>query len=356
MTHVDAALATHDDDAQAFTIGGARRALTQRLRVAGFNTPELDARILVGHALSLFHVALVEADARPLAAAEKGEIAALERRRLAHEPVARIVGIKEFWSLPLSVTAATLVPRPETETAVEAALGVVGAGKARAKPLRIADLGTGTGALLLALLSELPNAFGVGTDTSVGALQVARANAQRLRLYRAHFVDCDMAAALGGSFDLIVSNPPYIASGDIAALDAEVRDYDPHAALDGGPDGLACYRAIAATVPALLKLGGALVVELGAGQAPAVSALLSAAGLAPAPACNDLSGVPRALVAKKAHEGGTLHPRQKSTWNIDWNRLACGYGIGPEMIAPRRLQECPSERGVPPTRLAAQAS
>jgi release factor glutamine methyltransferase len=312
MTRVDAALLTHDDDARALTVGGARRALTQRFRVAGIDTPELDARILVGHALSLSHAALVEAEARPLAATEKDGIAALGRRRLAHEPVSRIVGIKEFWSLPLSVTDATLVPRPETETVAEAALDVISTGVPRAKTLRIADLGTGTGALLLALLSELPNAFGIGTDTSEGALHVARANAQRLQLSRAHFVACDIAAALGGSFDLIVSNPPYIASGDIATLVAEVRDYDPRAALDGGPDGLACYRAIAATIPSLLKPGGALVVELGAGQAPAVSALLTAAGLAPKPARNDLSGVPRALVAKKAHEGGTLHPGKKA--------------------------------------------
>jgi release factor glutamine methyltransferase len=150
----------------------------------------------------------------------------------------------------------------------------------------------------LALLTELPNAFGVGTDTSFGALRVARDNAQRLQLARAAFVACDMGGALLGPYDLIVANPPYIASGAIAALAPEVRDYDPRSALDGGADGLDCYRAIAATVPALLKPTGAVVVELGAGQAQAVTAVFSAAGLEPSAPRADLSGIPRALAAR----------------------------------------------------------
>jgi release factor glutamine methyltransferase len=273
----------------------------EQLRAAGIESPELDARVLVGHALALDHAALVAAAARPLTAADKAAIDAVALRRLAHEPVARIVGMKEFWSLCLAVDAATLVPRPETESVVEAALAAIDAGgpEVRAQRLRIADLGTGTGALLLALLSELPNAIGIGTDISQAALRVARANAQRLGSTCAHFAACDMAAALGGTFDLIVSNPPYVASGDIATLAAEVRDYDPRAALDGGPDGLSCYRAIARAVPALLQPGGALVVELGAGQAQSAAALFSAAGLAPRPPRLDLNGVPRALVAMK---------------------------------------------------------
>ena len=153
---------------------------------------------------------------------------------------------------------------------------------------------------MLALLTELPNAIGIGTDTSLEALAVARDNAGRLGLSRAQFVACDMAAALGGPFDLIVSNPPYIASGAIAALAPEVRDFDPRPALDGGPDGLDFYRTIAASVPALLRPGGALVVELGAGQAEAVVALFSAVGLAPSPPRPDLGGVPRALLARTA--------------------------------------------------------
>jgi release factor glutamine methyltransferase len=275
----------------------ARRFWAAEFRDAGVDSPELDARILVGHALSLDHAGLVAAGARKLAAGEASAIAALARRRLAHEPIARIVGNKEFWGLGLAVDAATLVPRPETETVVEAALIAVDRGRAR--PLRIADLGTGSGAILLALLSELPTAFGVGTDTNPGALAMARDNARRLGLTRASYVACDLAAALRGPFDLIVSNPPYVASADIAALPPEVRLFDPLRALDGGPDGLHFYRALASAAPMLLAAGGALVVELGAGQAESVAALFAAAGLAPSAPRPDLNGMLRALVARK---------------------------------------------------------
>lgn len=299
---VDGAVRSRDSGVDALTIAGARRRLAARFRAAGFDTPELDARILVAHALALDHVALVAAGARCLSAREEEAIAALADRRLAHEPVARLVGSKEFWSLRLRVDAATLVPRPETETVVEAALAAIDAAGPRSRTLRIADLGTGSGAIILALLAELPNAVGIGSDTSAGALCVARDNARRLGLKRAAFVACDMAAALAGPFDLIVSNPPYVVTGDIAALAPEVRDFDPRAALDGGPDGLDFYRVIAATAPALLKPGGALVVELGSGQASAVALLFSAAGLVPAPPRPDLCDVPRALLARKAAE------------------------------------------------------
>jgi release factor glutamine methyltransferase len=223
-------------------------------------------------------------------------MSALAARRLAREPVARILGIKEFWGLPLRIGAETLVPRPETETVVEAALAAIDHGGPRTRVLRIADLGTGSGALLLALLSELPNADGVGTDVSVATLGTARANAERLGLSRrARFVACDFAAALGGArFDLVVSNPPYIASGDIAALAPEVR-CDPHRALDGGSDGLDAYRSIAAQAPRVLKSGGHLVVELGMGQASGATALFMGAGLESALLRADLAGIPRAL-------------------------------------------------------------
>ncbi|MDR3421048.1 MAG: peptide chain release factor N(5)-glutamine methyltransferase [Xanthobacteraceae bacterium] len=291
------------DSGASLTIAGARRAWAEKFRAAGIESAELDARILVGHALAFDHAALAAAGARILGVEENDSIAALAQRRLAREPVARIVGCKEFWSLRLAVDAATLVPRPETETVVEAALAAIDAGGARSRKLRIADLGTGSGALLLALLAELPTAFGIGTDISRGALRVAWANAQGLGLPRANFIACDLTAALGGAFDLIVSNPPYVASGDIAALAPEVRDFDPRNALDGGPDGLDCYRAIAATVAALLAPGGALVVELGSGQAQAVAALFAAAGLAPSAPRPDLGGVPRALIATTARMG-----------------------------------------------------
>ena len=239
MPVVDAAASlTKSDGTDTRTVAAARRALAAEFHAAGLDTPDLDARILVGHALSLDHAALAAAATRRLGADEENAIAALANRRLAGEPVARIVGYKEFWSLPLRVDAATLVPRPETETVVEAALAALDMDGPRSRKLHIADLGTGSGALILALLSELPNAFGVGTDASTKALVVARDNARRLAQTRARFVACDMAAALRGPFDAIVSNPPYIASGDIAALAPDVRDFDPHLALDGGTDGL----------------------------------------------------------------------------------------------------------------------
>lgn len=283
----------------SLTVEAARRSWAAKFRDRGIESPDLDARVLIGHALGLDHAALTAAASRPLAADEQDAIAALARRRLAHEPVARIVGFKEFWSLRFHVAPATLVPRPETETVVEAALAAIDQRGARSRPLRVADLGTGSGTILLALISELPQAFGVGTDVSPAALAVARGNATRLGLQRSNFVACHMTAALRGPFDLIVSNPPYIASGDIGGLAPEVRDFDPGAALDGGPDGLDFYRMIAATAPALLAPGAVLIVELGAGQADAVAALFAAAGLAPAPPRADLSGVPRALCAVK---------------------------------------------------------
>jgi len=297
MRPAQAAPVAASDAVNASTIDGARRAWAAKFRAVGIDSPELDARILVGHALSLDHAALAASGARGLSAAEQSAIAALARRRLAHEPVARIVGSKQFWSLDLHIDAATLVPRPETETIVTAALAAVAAGGSRNRALRIADLGTGSGAILLALLSELPNAFGIGTDVSPRALTVARDNARRLGLTGAAFAACDMAAALRAPFDLIVSNPPYVASGDLATLPPDVRLFDPRLALDGGTDGLGFYRTIAATARTSLAPGGIVVVEFGAGQAEPVAALFVAAGLAPAPAEPDFNGVPRALVA-----------------------------------------------------------
>jgi release factor glutamine methyltransferase len=307
------------------TVSAARRRLAADFRAAEIETPDLDARILVAHALSLDHAGLAAADKRVLDASEWTSIARLAERRRRHEPVARIVGFKEFWSLQLVIDSATLVPRPETETLVEAALAEIDTTGARTRPLRIADLGTGSGAILLALLSELPSAFGIGTDTSYGALRVARDNANRLRLAGAAFVACDLGAAIGGTFDLIVANPPYIASGAIAALAPDVRDYDPRAALDGGPDGLDSYRAIAATVPPLLNAAGTLVVELGFGQAEAVGALFLQAGLVPAYARNDLQATPRALVARRAaKEPGPGHDRKA----LDPGKKALGISAG----------------------------
>lgn len=303
MSAADAIVTARRRSIQDFTIAGIRRSMAQQFRAAGLDSANADARILIGHALSLDHTALATAGDQPLDAEERKAIAALARRRLAREPVARIIGRKEFWSLPLSIDASTLVPRPETETVVEVALAAIDASGPRTRALRIADLGTGSGAVLLALLSELPNATGIGTDTSRDALMMARANARRLGITRAAFVAGDMARPLGAPLDLIVSNPPYIASGEFAALAPEVRAFDPRSALDGGADGLNCYRSLTASAPTLLKPGGTLVVEIGAGQADAVARLFSAAGLALGLPQPDLNGVPRVLAAQKPSGG-----------------------------------------------------
>jgi release factor glutamine methyltransferase len=286
--------------APGVTIAQARRALADAFRAAGLDTPELDARLLAGHALHLDHTALAARSDRALDDRETGVLRMLAMRRLAREPVARIVGSKEFWGLPLRIAEATLVPRPDTETVVEAALAALDRDGPRTRMLHILDLGTGSGALLLALLTELPGATGTGTDVSPEALDVARGNAASLGLAaRAEFIHCDFRADLPHRFDLVISNPPYVKSSDITALPPEVR-WDPRRALDGGPDGLDCYRAIAEQAPRLLKLGGHLVVELGVGQEAPVAGLLRSRGLVPLPARADLAGVPRALPARVA--------------------------------------------------------
>src|SRR4051812_47451331 len=220
------------------TVESARRALTALFKSNGIDSAELDARILLGTVLDLDLTGMITAASRPLTSDESIRLEDLIHRRLNGEPVARILGVKEFWGLPLKLSAATLVPRPDTETVVELALEMLRDAPDSNRGLRIADLGTGSGAILLALLSELPNAYGVGTDISCDALQTAHSNAVDLGVAdRAAFVVCDYAAALSGPFDLIVSNPPYVRSADIAALAVDVRCYDPLRALDGGADG-----------------------------------------------------------------------------------------------------------------------
>ena len=244
---------------------------------------------------------MISAAQRQLTPDESARLADFARRRLAGEPVARIIGEKEFWGLPLQLSSATLVPRPDTETVVELALELLRAGGNLHRPLRIADLGTGSGAILLALLSELPAAQGFGTDISEGALQTAGTNAARAGLSdRATFIACDYASGLIGPFDLIVSNPPYIRSADIDGLAAEVRNHDPVAALDGGADGLDAYRALIPQAAGLLAPGAALVVEAGEGQSAQIQALMTAAGLMPVIAPKaDLAGIPRAVAGHK---------------------------------------------------------
>jgi release factor glutamine methyltransferase len=283
------------------TIEAARRMLTARLRTDTIDSAELDARILVGAVLSLDLTGMIAAAERRITTAEAARLEDAARRRVAGEPVARIVGSREFWGLTLRLSAATLVPRPDTETVVELALEMLRPPADPERRLRIADIGTGSGAILLALLSELPDAYGVGTDINVAALQTASGNAVQLEMAsRAAFVACDYAAALSGAFDLIVSNPPYIRSADIPGLSIEVRDYDPLDALDGGTDGLDAYRALIPQAARLLAPGGALVVEAGHGQSGEIQGLIDAAGLTcEQPPKADLAGIRRAVAGRK---------------------------------------------------------
>jgi release factor glutamine methyltransferase len=281
------------------TVETARRSLTALFKSSAIDSAELDARMLVGAALGLDLTGVIAAASRLLTEDESVRLEDFARRRLAAEPVARILGVKEFWGLRLNLSAATLVPRPDTETVVELALEMLRAAP-KSTRWRIADIGTGSGAILLALLSELPDGYGVGTDISVAALRTANANAAHLGLAaRAAFIACDYAAALSDGFDLIVSNPPYIRAADIAGLASEVRDHDPHGALDGGPDGLDAYRTLIPQAARLLAPRGALVVEAGQGQSSHIEALMTAAGLTlERPPKTDLAGIPRAVAGR----------------------------------------------------------
>ncbi len=280
------------------TVGALRREAAARLAEAGIDSPDLDAGLLLAHALGLSPAAVRVAGPDPVSPAGATAFVRLLAQRLAGVPVARILGEKEFWSLPFTLSPETLVPRPDTETVVEAALDAL---KGREGPLRVLDLGTGSGAILAAILVERPAAWGLGIDQSPGAAAVARDNLARAGLRgRSAVLVGDWSAAVGGTFDLVVSNPPYIPSGDIPGLDRDVRENDPMAALDGGADGLVAYRAIIQEAPRLLAPGGVLVLELGIGQEPEVAALLRAAGLPPlGPARRDLGGIPRALAAAR---------------------------------------------------------
>ena len=266
--------------------------LTSELLVAEGIAPS-DARFLVLGTLGLEPIDLALRGDRPVGAGAASLTEAV-RRRLAGEPVARILGAWEFWGLPFRLSPETLVPRPDTETVVEAALRCA---PDHAAPLRILDLGTGSGCILVALLTELPRARGLGLDRAVGALRTARANAAENGVAdRACFVAGDWCACLAGGFDLVVSNPPYIASGVIPGLERDVRSHDPAAALDGGVDGLDAYRRILAGLAGIpLAAGAGVVLEIGFDQAEPVAALGIAAGLALRDVARDLAGHPRAL-------------------------------------------------------------
>ncbi len=279
------------------TIAQLRRQMSARLAAEGMETPELDARLLLAHALGCGPGELLARGDDRAAPDIRAAADAHLTRRLAGEPVARILGRKEFWSLTFRLSPDTLVPRPDTETVVEAALAFF---PNRAAPFHALDLGTGTGAILAAILTERPAATGIAVDRSENAARTARANFAANDLSdRACVVVADWGMALAGGFDLVVSNPPYIADDEMEGLAIDVRHHDPRLALVAGVDGLAAYRAIAADLARLLKPGGIVVLELGAGQEPAVAALVQASGLCVlGPARPDLGGIPRALCAQ----------------------------------------------------------
>lgn len=269
----------------------------EALAAAGIEAPRHEAWLLLAHATGQERAALIAARPGPVAAAARERFAALVARRAGREPIAYLLGEREFWSLPFAVGPEVLVPRPDSETLVEAVLAAL---PDRAAPLRLLDLGTGSGCLLLALLSELPAAVGLGVDRSLAALAMAERNAARLSLAgRARFLAGSWGAALGGGFDLIVSNPPYIPAPMLAGLTPEVRDFEPQGALAAGEDGLDAYRALLPDVARLLAPGGLAALELGQGQAAAVEALARAAGLAPAGLRRDLAGIERCLLLRR---------------------------------------------------------
>jgi release factor glutamine methyltransferase len=282
----------------AGTIGFFLCQAGQRLRGAAIEAPRLEARRLLAHVLNKSEEALLRDPRAPVPADQAQQFAALLARRIAHEPFAYLTGRVGFWTLDLEVSPATLIPRADSESLVEAALEACPDKKAS---LSVLDLGTGTGALLLAVLSELPAANGLGVDLKPEAAALAARNAARLGLAgRARFLAGDWAAALAGRFDLVLCNPPYIESAAIRGLMPEVARHEPASALDGGVDGLDAYRRIIADLPRLLAPHGVAVLELGAGQQAAVEALAKAAGLTPETCRADLGGIPRALVLRAA--------------------------------------------------------
>ena len=266
------------------------------LAAAGIENARPEAWLLWAAATGRERAALMAGAPETLNAVQRARLAELVRRRRAREPLAYILGEKEFWSLRFEVAPAVLIPRPETETVVEAVLAQV---CDRDQPFRLLDLGTGSGCLLLALLSELPHATGLGVDDSAAALAIARRNAERLGLAaRAEFRPGRWGAGLRERFDVIVSNPPYVAELDWEALQPEIRQFEPRAALVAGADGLAAYRALAPDCARLLAPGGVCALEIGLNQGDAVAALLAAQGLVVVERRRDLAGIERCVIAR----------------------------------------------------------
>jgi len=274
------------------------RLLAEAFTRAGIDDATIDARLLLCAAAGFDHSALIRDPDLPIEEEAAERALAMARRRLAREPVSRILGERSFWSFDLLVTPAVLDPRPDTETVVDGALEVLA--ERQGEALSILDLGTGSGALLCALLDVFAQAQGLGVDISKEACAVARENLARCELApRGQVRQGSWEAGLPGPYDLVVSNPPYIESAALAGLDPEVQFYDPPLALDGGPDGLTAYRDICALLPALVAPGGFAIFEVGQGQAEVVAALLASQGFADVRAKRDLAGVERAVMGQR---------------------------------------------------------
>jgi release factor glutamine methyltransferase len=282
----------------ALTFAQAHQRAAALLAEAGIETPKRDARVLLCEAARIDHAALLRDPDGQLDNDAARRLQAFVSRRLKHEPVSRILGRRDFWGCTLRVTPDVLDPRADTETLVSTALETL---RHRCdEALRILDLGTGSGALLCALLSEFAHAFGIGVDRHEAACRVARENLDACGFGSRGAILCgDWSAALAGGFDLVVSNPPYIASPVIERLDPEVRDHDPRPALDGGPDGLDAYRAIAADLSRLMAPGAKAVVEIGYDGAESVGECFRQAGWSSVSLKRDLEGQKRALLLER---------------------------------------------------------
>jgi release factor glutamine methyltransferase len=279
------------------TAGQVINEAATRLAGVGIYTAHYDARLMVAEVLGIEMRRLPASHHAELSGDESAWLAAMLERRLAREPMSHILGRRGFWTLEFQVTADTLDPRPDTETLIEAVLDAV---EDRGRPRTLLDLGTGTGCILLTLLSEMGHSTGLGIDASLAALAVAGRNAETLGLAaRAEFRQGNWGDGLNGGFDIIVSNPPYIPDGDIDGLEPEVARYEPRSALAGGPDGLDCYRELIPHMARLLAPGGVAALEVGAGQAQDVVALLAIAGLPGASVLRDLGGVERCLIVRR---------------------------------------------------------
>lgn len=294
---------------EELTIGEALADAVEQLEEAGVDSAHLDARLLLARVLGVSRAYLtMHADAY-LSDAELMGFESLLERRIAREPMAQILGEREFWSLSFRVTSDTLDPRPDSESIIEAVLRYVPNKQSR---LLMADFGVGSGCLLLSLLSEYPQAHGLGVDMSEGALDVAEKNAHSLGLAtRATFHKTSWGEGVIGRYDVIVSNPPYIREADMETLEPEVTEYEPHSALVGGKDGLDAYRALLPDVKRLLAPRGVAVLEFGQGQAADVTALAEANGLRLVETCKDLAGIERCVVLAHVEACALHHPNQQ---------------------------------------------